>query len=314
VRIRALTVLVAGLLASLVATARADTIKIGRFSDQATPRRALIGAEVKVARSKEGSQTNVSPRLWHPRKQPTVIQEVGGAGPALPSAFPSLSVNDPLARNPSPAGPQTFWYQDGFGHACIFHLDGTPVCYTLVSPGGGAAPGPITNPAVVGAAVAKRLGLSPGEIKASPADSGMTGAESWFWLEPAPQPAELSVTLGGETVTVSAEPEVEWRFGDGSELTGGAGVPYEAGASPAGAIRHLYETRCLPGDRDRNPYVLPSCGAAGYSVEALVVWHVSFSASGPVAQSGTLPTRTTESSAVYPVSESRAFLAGGTSR
>jgi hypothetical protein len=41
------------------------------------------------------------------------------------------------------------------------------------------------------------------------------------------------------------------------------------------------------------------------------VWRISYSAAGPVAGSGVLPARTTETSASYPVSESRAFLVSG---
>jgi hypothetical protein len=63
----------------------------------------------------------------------------------------------------------------------------------------------------------------------------------------------LSISLRGERVSVSAEPSIEWRFGDGAALVGGAGRPYAPGPPPAGAIRHLYETRCLPGDVGRNP-------------------------------------------------------------
>jgi hypothetical protein len=313
-----------GLLAAIallvvVGASRADNIKLGYFSQLEGSHRAAIGARIDQTRtaSKPGVREQMrtpAPQRSGGRLVRSAFPNVGGAGPSLPPSYPTISAKAPLARNPQPAGPQSFWYPDGFGHTCIFYPTATPVCYTVVAPRGGAAPVPAASPAAVAAAIAKRLGLSPGEIKASPSDSGLTGADSWFWLEPAPQPAELSVRLGGETVTVSATPEVQWRFGDGSGLSGGAGVPYEAGASPVGAIRHVYETRCLPGDRGRNPYVLSSCGSEGYGVEALVVWHVSFAASGPVAQSGTLPTRTTETSAVYPVSESRAFLAGGALR
>jgi len=81
---------------------------------------------------------------------------------------------------------------------------------------------------------------------------------------------------------------------------------------PSGTSDHpVYGTRCLPGDQGRNPYVLASCGANGYSVQAVVSWRVSYQASGPVASGGGLPTRTTETSALYPVSEARAFLVTG---
>jgi hypothetical protein len=40
----------------------------------------------------------------------------------------------------------------------------------------------------------------------------------------------------------------------------------------------------------------------------LVQWSISFTASGPVGGSGALPSRSTETSIAYPVSEARAFL------
>jgi hypothetical protein len=149
----------------------------------------------------------------------------------------------------------------------------------------------------------------------SPQTTGLTGALSWFWLDPAPEAEELTVTLAGETVTVRAEPSaIEWRFGDGGRLAGGRGVPYRAGPPPEDAIVHVYETRCLPGDQGRNPYVLAGCRSSGYALEALVTWRISFTATGPIDAAGSLPARTTAAEAPYPVSESRAFLVPGESR
>jgi hypothetical protein len=83
------------------------------------------------------------------------------------------------------------------------------------------------------------------------------------------------------------------------------------GFGPAGAITHVYQTRCLPGDQGRDPYVRASCGQDGYAVAAHVLWRIAYRAAGPVADEGTLPTRTTRSSSMYPVSEARAFLTAG---
>jgi len=148
----------------------------------------------------------------------------------------------------------------------------------------------------------------------SPTTVGLAGARSWFWLDPAPRRQSFSISLAGETVNVVAEPTVEWRFGDGAVLDGGPGVAYGADAGSSDAITHVYDTRCLPGDQGRNPYVLASCSQNGYAVLALVVWRITYSAAGPVAGSGALPGRTTETSASYPVSESRAFLVSGGGR
>jgi hypothetical protein len=210
-----------------------------------------------------------------------------------------------------PAGPGSFWYSDGAGHVCMYAPSSVLPCFTVT--GAGAAPVAPLNPATIAAHVADRLPLSPGEIKASPTGAGLTGAPSWFWLDPAPTTQQLSLSLAGEEVTVTAAPQISWRFGDGASIDGGPGVPYRPGPVPADAITHLYQTRCLPGDQGHDPYVLTSCASDGYQLLAAVSWQISYRATGPVAASGTLPTRTTTSSVAYAVSEARAFLVGGSS-
>ena len=240
----------------------------------------------------------------------------GGATDDLPDVdpYPPLAADSALARDPQPAGPESFWYPVGPGRVCIYAPGSVLPCYTVVGPGG-APGGPGLDPAAIAASIADRLALLPGRIQASPRVAGLTGAVSWFWLDPAQRTEELTVALAGEVVTVVAEPDgVEWRFGDGAELAGGAGTPYRPGPPPADAIVHRYETRCLPGDQGRNPYVLGSCGSSGYRVEAVVLWRISFSASGPVDASGTLPSRTTATARPYPVSEARGFLVAGATR
>ena len=63
--------------------------------------------------------------------------------------------------------------------------------------------------------------------------TGLTGTDSWFWLDPAPRTEELTVTLAGETVTVRAEPSrgrVALRRRDRSRRRLGAAVPGRAAA------------------------------------------------------------------------------------
>jgi len=232
------------------------------------------------------------------------------AGANLPPPFPPLSTSSPILRDQHPFGPDSFWYTDAAGHACQYVPDSVTPCFTLVGPGTTSGAGQL-SPSAVAESLTRHVELAPGEINMSPSRAGLTGAPSWFWLDPAPHRQSLSISLAGETVSVIADPTVEWRFGDGASLDGGPGVPYQADASLADAIRHAYGTRCLPGDQGHDPYVLASCGQDGYSVEALVVWHITYSAAGPVGGAGTLPTRTTNTSTSYPVSEARAFLVGG---
>ena len=119
---------------------------------------------------------------------------------------------------------------------------------------GGAAPAVAApNPEALATQTAEQLALNPGAIETSPETAGLTGAASWFWLSPAPQTATLLVSVGGEEVTVSAVPQIEWEFGDGTDISAGPGVPYSSGPIPADAVTHVYETRCLPGDQEATP-------------------------------------------------------------
>jgi hypothetical protein len=301
----------------LVANASADkrkpppTIKLGYYSQQVDRTRAAIGVSIDARRSEPGRTTQRSSR---PTSRLVRLPVKGGAGDNLPEPYPPLRADSSLAQNPQPFGPGSFWYPIGSGRVCMYAPDSVLPCFTLV--GSGAGPGgPGLNPEAIAASVADRLTLAPGRIQTSPRVAGLTGTASWFWLDPSPRAEDLTASLVGETVTVRAEPSVvDWRFGDGAGVSGGPGRPYRPGPPPADAVLHPYQTRCLPGDQGRNPYVLGSCGSTGYGVEAIVVWRISFSASGPVAASGALPTRTTETSVAYPVSEARGFLVSGASR
>jgi hypothetical protein len=288
-------------------------VSLGVSSQQAGPSRASVSASI-ASRSKRRGREGTNAR---DRGQAQVISlpRRGGAESKGP-LYPALPSTSRFLRNPHPFGPNSFWYSDGSGHTCIYLPNSVLPCFTVTAGGGGAPSGPGVNPVAIATAIAARLELFPGRIHTSPSISrgGLTGADSWFWLAPGPRREVLSISLRGERVSVSADPSVEWRFGDGAALFGGPGRPYAPGAPPADAIRHLYETRCLPGDAGRNPYVLAGCGVRGYPLEALVHWAISFEASGPVSASGSLPSRTTSTGLAYPVSEARAFLLAGGNR
>jgi hypothetical protein len=289
------------------ALAEATGISIGRYSRQASPQQAEIGAAVEVTTGTPGSHSVGS--------APTEGEESsdgGGSG----FVYPTLPADSPRLRDPTPAGPDTLWYDNGGGHSCIYIPNSTPQCFTLGEDGEPGAGSITIDPAAMAAEAADRLPLLPGTVSASPAPTlgGLTGVRSWFWLDPAPTTEQASVSAGPETVTVTAVPKVGWHFGDSSDATN-TGRSYRPARVPDDATGHSYETRCLPGDRDRNPYVLSTCGTDGYEVEATVTWMITYEATGPIATSGTLPTRTTSASATYPVGESRAFLTtAGTQR
>jgi hypothetical protein len=285
-------------------------IKVGWYSQQVRPSRAAVGGHIQVSaarapttRGRGGTPAGTAQRV-------VVTIRTAHSGASLPPPFPPLSTSSPILGHEHPFGPGSFWYTDAGGHACQYVPDSVTPCFTLVGPGTNSGAGRM-SPSAVAQSLTRRVELAPGDINTSPSRAGLTGAPSWFWLDPAPRRQSLSISLGGETVSVIADPTVEWRFGDGASLDGGPGVPYQADASSADAIEHVYQARCLPGDQGHDPYVLASCGRDGYAVVAHVVWRITYSAAGPVGGAGTLAARATDSAASYPVSESRAFLVAG---
>src|SRR5579864_8018298 len=303
-----ITALVLWLMSSETALA-GGPIRIGINSQQYGASRARVGAHIDASASRAGETRDQGSTRGSTRAVVVTVKTQAVAASNLPPPFPPLSTSSPILRDKHPGGPGSFWYTDGAGHACPYVPNSVGPCFTLVGPAANRA-GRL-SPSAVAQSLARRAELAAGEIQTSPARTGLTGASSWFWLDPAPQRQSLSISLAGETVSVVADPTVEWHFGDGSSLDGGPGIPYQPDASPAVAIEHVYQTRCLPGDQGHDPYVLASCGKDGYSVEVLVIWHITYSAAGPIGATGTLPTRTTDTLTSYPVSESRAFLVGG---
>jgi hypothetical protein len=286
----------------LAVPAAASDVHIGWFSQQVAPGQARIGASIRISQRGPGGPS-----------RPARPQDPTGASRTAVPAIPTLKSTSPLLQKTHPVGPGSFWYTTLGGHRCIYVADSPGPCY-IVTSGDGRPAQPAVDPAVVAAAAAERLALRPGRIRASPTAraQGLTGAPSWFWLDPSLAVRSVSVSVGRERVTVTASArDVRWAFGDGSSLTGGPGVPYRSGAAPSGAVRHNYGTRCLPGDQGHDPYVLSSCGPRGYTVTAELAWDISYEARGPVSASGSLPSRTTMTSLAYPVSEARGFLTAG---
>ena len=96
--------------------------------------------------------------------------------------------------------------------------------------------------ALIAADRARALAVQP-DLRAAPAGIGLTGLDSYFWLEEEPQPVAATASAGGLTVTAEARPaQYIWDFGDGSDkTTSHPGRPWTPAAP--GDIAHLYETR-----------------------------------------------------------------------
>jgi hypothetical protein len=295
--------LIAAVAAAISAPARADhgrwkITDLGGFSAEATPNHAVAGVHLAGSERRPGRSAHGA----------AISEPISGSATPAPPV-PTLPSNSPLLQNAHPLGPGTLWYQGPPGQQCVYAPSTSPSCFAIVQPTGGRL-----DPSVVAAVVAQSMDLVLPPIASSPSASrsGLTGDATWFWLQGAPASRSATVRLGAETVSVTAAPSAAfWSFGDGTGVSGGAGVTYRPGTAPAAAITHVYQSRCLPGDQGRDPNVLASCGNEGYQVSARVRWTISFIAAGPVVARGGLPARTTESALVYPVSEARAFLVGG---
>lgn len=283
-------------------SATAGTLNIGAWSQQSGPEHATAGGSVTASAPTGGSAGTGA-------ASGTPVSDRSGGGAVSP--YPTLSSNSPLLKDP---GHGSFWYSDGSGQQCLYtpNVTETTPCFNVVTPGTPAKPAArAVNPATLAAKAAKSLSLDAGQITASPSArvDGLTGSESWFWLTPTPGTESAAASAGGERVTVTAkESSVDWSFGDNTTLDGGPGVPYDPDATPAGAVTHDYATRCLPGDQGHDPYVLASCGPNGYTITATVAWTITYTATGVIARSGALTSRTTSASMTYPVTEARGFL------
>jgi hypothetical protein len=299
----------------LPVVAEGDGLRIGAYSQQGNSEHAYAGGSINVSHRSSGSP----PVHGAPESTSTAGngQGVSGGNSAAPSSgaetgFPTISSTSPRLHNPHPYGPGSFWYAAEGGHQCAYVPASNGACFTVVTPEAGKPAQPPINPAAIAAELASRMSLQAGTVAVSPSarTAGLTGAASWFWLEPTPASQSLSLSTRGEHVTVTASvSNVQWSFGEGATLTGGPGVPYKPGTTPSTeAIRHVYQTRCLPGDRGRDPNVLAGCNSTGYQVRAAVSWGITYQATGPVPADGALPSRSTETSVSYPVSEARAFL------
>ncbi len=291
--------IVATVLAGAACAAAARSINIDAYSQRDSPSRASAGGSVQVGSRESGSSGASSPITPSPISAPGSSTTYtgstdSGSGSSSDALGPYVDIDGTVpCEAPAEAG----------------------TCWEIAAPRGrgprGRGGAPPVDPQVLAQLAVEQLVLLPGAIEVSPAREvrGLTGAPSWFWLDPAPTTQTVTVSQGAESVTVTATPtRVGWDFGDGEEVDGGPGRPYGVAAERRGAVRHRYRTRCLPGDQGRDPYVLASCTDEGYQVQAGVDWSISFQAVGPIVAAGALPPQTTTATIAYPVTEVRGFL------
>lgn len=291
--------IVATVLAGAACAAPARTINIDAYSQRDSPSRSSAGGSVQVGYRESGSSDTSSPITPPSTSSPGLSTTYAGS-----PGSGSGSSSDTLGL-----------YRDRGGTVPCEAPAEIGTCFEVAAPRGrgprGRGGAPPVDPQVLAQLAVERLVLLPGSIEVSPSRQvkGLTGAPSWFWLDPAPATQTVTVSQGAESVTVTATPtRVGWDFGDGDEVDGGPGRPYGEAADRRGAVRHRYRTRCLPGDQGRDPYVLASCTDEGYQVQAGVDWSISFQAVGPIVAAGALPSQTTTATIAYPVTEVRGFL------
>ena len=136
--------------------------------------------------------------------------------------------------------PLTFTFADTTGDCATF-TSPEPVEQRPGRPGRPPRP----SPEEIARTLADRaVSLAPEpDLQVTPSGIGLTGLESYFWLETSPEPIEATAQAGPVLVTAQARAvQYVWNFGDGSDMvTTGSGRRWSA--SRGGNIGHVYETR-----------------------------------------------------------------------
>lgn len=152
---------------------------------------------------------------------------------------------------------------------------------------GPVAPRPV-SPRSVAEHLREEIPMPAVEIKINP-DTGLAGAESWFWIEGYEgEPITNSTDAFGTPVEVEARPtSYEWSFGDGKVISSqSTGKPYPERSE----IRHVFER----------------ASEDGYQIVVRFTFEVRYrTAGGPWTD---LPGISRTASATYVVQESQAVI------
>lgn len=141
---------------------------------------------------------------------------------------------DAPATNPGPSGPTL---SDGLQALCAGTTGQAITNGGLTNAICVALEGEEDPDTVDAAAVARtlldRLDIPRPQMNTSPQApvKALVGLETWLWVPPAQwEPLELSASLGGTTVTVTARPiQSRWDMGEGTKACGGPGRVWRKG-------------------------------------------------------------------------------------
>jgi hypothetical protein len=143
---------------------------------------------------------------------------------------------------------------------------------------------PAVSPIVLAQMARRYLPLPPPGIQTSPAASSdqIVNVPTWLWVDPATWgPRSATASVPNESATATAVPvTVTWTMGDGSQVVcRGPGTPYTEGdpARPSPTCGHTYLRSSA-----RQP-------SLRYPVTATTTWRITWTATGVVSASGTLP-------------------------
>lgn len=164
---------------------------------------------------KTPNDPGVDSMLGEEGDEPAKPEAVTPAGPAVPLQ-PTLS---DLLRELCTATTAN----------AIIDPQGLPICVTLQRQDAEDA----LDAASVARTLRDRLDLPRPQMRTSPQApvKALVGLETWLWVEPAQwEPVELSSSLGGITVTVTARPvQSLWDMGEGTKACSGPGRVWRAG-------------------------------------------------------------------------------------
>lgn len=188
-----------------------------------------IWIEVRAPRAGGGDggsgSTGGCTRRWVPTNRP-VYQRPSPVRPDIQSR--------PMPPRPTPAHVAYFVYCGSQYLTSVWLLP------TAFDPTAGAL-----DVLAIAQELARDLPYPPTSVGASPAGRGLTGMESWFWVEGYAGPVRDAVEAFGTRVEVEARPaSVRWDFGDGTPPRfGSLGTPAPARSD----VAHTYERRSRGG-------------------------------------------------------------------